>query len=705
MRFWFLVVVVGCGDDSIAVDAGSSVDAASDASLRDASSRDAGADPDGGGDDAGSDSGAPDAGGCAMDCDALDDACSDWSCDGATAECTSTPRADGTACDDGDACTMLDACVAGECEGSAIDCSGSGDACNAGECDPATGTCIATPLPDGTTCDDGDLCSTGDSCRAGSCAGAGLDCSGLTDMCNTGRCNPSTGTCIALPLADGTRCDDGARCTSTDFCRSGACRGTAVDCSPMADMCNSAMCNPATGACVRTPVTPGATCDDGLRCTTTDTCNAAGLCGGIATDCSMSGDMCNTAMCDPATGGCARTPVPDGTLCNDGNACTTERCAGGSCVSTLTCRAPLRVLSFGTLTDTTMRGGAGGVLTEDACPITTALVGVTGELNPGGWIGRLRGLCGNLRLTGSGAGPYTIDLPSVGSMTALRGVTGGAGTTTSMCPPNTVVVGFTGRAGGFVDQLALRCAPLIVSSTPTEFVVNVGAVSTAPPAGGTGGTAFPNTDCPAGQIASEVRIRSLDSIDAFGVGCVVPRLTYPITMSARTPTATQGGGGGVAFADACPAGTTIDLYDGFLDMGWHGQIRAQCPRYEVVGPVAAPSGVASTSGGTTPYRGTSGTGSWIRSCTSVDRQAVMVGFEGRSGSLIDQVTFHCARLVPMAGGTFSLGAPFSIAAVGGAGGTPFPLTTCPAGMIATEARGRAFLAVDAIGMGCSTPTW
>ena len=43
--------------------------------------------------------------------------------------------------------------------------------------------------------------------------------------------------------------------------------------------------------------------------------------------------------------------------------------------------------------------------------------------------------------------------------------------------------------------------------------------------------------------------------------------------------------------------------------------------------------------------------------------------------------------------------------IGGTGGTPFPITSCPAGMIADEARGRAFLAVDAFAMGCSTPSW
>ncbi|NIR40685.1 MAG: hypothetical protein GWN79_23565, partial [Actinobacteria bacterium] len=51
------------------------------------------------------------------------------------------------------------------------------------------------------------------------------------------------------------------------------------------------------------------------------------------------------------------------------------------------------------------------------------------------------------------------------------------------------------------------------------------ATTDLPAAGGTGGSPFPQTDCPAGQVAGESRIRAGDSIDAFGLGCIAPALS------------------------------------------------------------------------------------------------------------------------------------------------------------------------------------
>jgi hypothetical protein len=241
---------------------------------RDAGRVDAGRVPDaGGGTDASTDP-------CgAVDCAALDDGCRVGVCDRETGSCEAEPRADGTGCDDADACTTGDACSVGSCEGTTIDCSTLDGACVTGACDATTGACETMPVAEGTACDDGDRCTTDDACAAGTCGGAPLDCSSMSDGCNAATCDASTGACVRAPLADGRPCDDGARCTTVDRCSAGVCAGTDVDCSYLDDGCAEGACDSETGLCGATPLADGLACDDESTCTTADRC-AAGRCTG-----------------------------------------------------------------------------------------------------------------------------------------------------------------------------------------------------------------------------------------------------------------------------------------------------------------------------------------------------------------------------------------------------------------------------------------
>ncbi|MCH8880361.1 MAG: hypothetical protein IID34_10815, partial [Planctomycetes bacterium] len=132
------------------------------------------------------------------------------------------PPAEGTLCNDGNVCTENDQCTAGNCVGTAVDCSGSDDQCNTASCDPggAEGNCnILTPKPNGTPCNDSDVCTENDQCTAGSCGGTGVNCSGAGDQCNIASCDSSgaEGNCdILTPVKDGTACNDGAPCTEND---------------------------------------------------------------------------------------------------------------------------------------------------------------------------------------------------------------------------------------------------------------------------------------------------------------------------------------------------------------------------------------------------------------------------------------------------------------------------------------------------------
>jgi hypothetical protein len=135
-------------------------------------------------------------------------------------------------------------------------------------------------------------------------------------------------------------CTDDDPCTINDQCIDGTCTGEPVDCSLSGDDCNAASCDPsgAEGNCdVLTPLADGTACDDGDACSVDDAC-AAGACQGTAPDCSGAGDDCNDASCDPAgaSGNCdILTPVADGAVCDDGDICSIDdACAAGDCQGT-----------------------------------------------------------------------------------------------------------------------------------------------------------------------------------------------------------------------------------------------------------------------------------------------------------------------------------------------------------------------------------
>ena len=88
----------------------------------------------------------------------------------------------GTACSDGNGCTLADSCQSGACVGgNPVTCTAS-DACHdAGTCSPATGVCSNPARPDGSGCDDGSACTANDACSGGICVGEGSPTPGEVD--------------------------------------------------------------------------------------------------------------------------------------------------------------------------------------------------------------------------------------------------------------------------------------------------------------------------------------------------------------------------------------------------------------------------------------------------------------------------------------------------------------------------------------------
>lgn len=176
------------------------------------------------------------------ECDPCDDdnPCTMDGCDAETDLCAFDSAAfDGVNCNaDGDGCTAGDACMDGQCvAGVLVDCSQLNGDCVLGTCvtvDESAYTCDPQPAPAGTACDDGNFCTLGEACTDdGLCTGGQANTCWLeAEPCQEITCNPFTETCKPQPLPDGEACDDDDVCTTLDICDGGACIGTMSVCLP-----------------------------------------------------------------------------------------------------------------------------------------------------------------------------------------------------------------------------------------------------------------------------------------------------------------------------------------------------------------------------------------------------------------------------------------------------------------------------------------
>ena len=250
-------------------------------------------------------------------------------------------------CDDADPSTDDDGCVNGVCQGTPNLCYDvtcvNPDQCTLSSCDPASGACVTTPKPDGSFCDDANIFTTNDGCLGGVCQGVNL-CDEVT--CATPpECQlfePSfvngcfRGQCMFVEDVDGSSCNDGDPLTENDVCSWGACSGVdpciGVTC-PVVDnsctvqsRCVSAHCTTAFD------MEDDTLCDDGNNRTEDDRC-LAGRCSGIdrclSTSCGTS-TQCDIRSC--LHGECSQRLVRDDTPCDDENPNTVgDKCESGVC--------------------------------------------------------------------------------------------------------------------------------------------------------------------------------------------------------------------------------------------------------------------------------------------------------------------------------------------------------------------------------------
>lgn len=232
--------------------------------------------------------------------------CTVDSCNTGTGAVTHTNAPSGSACGNpaNSQCDLADTCNAsGQCQSNILP---SGAACGSTThtaCDFAdtcngAGTCLANIQPAGTAC--------------------GSPSSGPCD--NPDTCN-GTGTCLTNTLANNTPCDDSLFCTVNTVCTGGVCGGGGPRNCADSLTCTTDSCNEATDQCDHTL--------DADRCLISGVCFAEGDL--------RPGNTCE--HCESVTSTSDWTVRGDGSLCNDGNACTGtgregigfDTCTSGNC--------------------------------------------------------------------------------------------------------------------------------------------------------------------------------------------------------------------------------------------------------------------------------------------------------------------------------------------------------------------------------------
>jgi hypothetical protein len=145
---------------------------------------------------------------------------------------------------------------------------------------------------------------------------------------------PGTYDCTDSGTSDGDPCDDGLFCTTGETCSAGACgSGGQRDCTFVADDCNAESCSEDLG-CQPTPVPNGRPCEEGVYCTVGDTCTDGECIAGGPRDCTGDDGTCRVGTCREDIDGCVPV-IDDNVGCDDGLYCTVgDDCSGGQCATT-----------------------------------------------------------------------------------------------------------------------------------------------------------------------------------------------------------------------------------------------------------------------------------------------------------------------------------------------------------------------------------
>jgi hypothetical protein len=205
------------------------------------------------------------------------DVCGSW-------QCQYVEKAQGEPCEGPyGKCGSPGQCQFGYCNSNYKDCGQGDDPCRPVGCNPESGACEVNVQPDGAFCYS-NTCKNNETCLEGACQGGDSYC--VDTSCSTATCKQ--GGCYYKPILPAPSCDDDNACTENDVCKpdqsfqAATCAGTPIDlgCDKLDELCIEGVCNPKTGVCEKRPAPAGAPCDDGLACTTGESCSGFGICGG-----------------------------------------------------------------------------------------------------------------------------------------------------------------------------------------------------------------------------------------------------------------------------------------------------------------------------------------------------------------------------------------------------------------------------------------
>jgi serine protease len=147
-------------------------------------------------------------------------------------------------------------------------------------------------------------------------------------------------------------------------------------------------------------------------------------------------------------------------------------------------------------------GGNGGTAATLSCGAGTVMVGITARSDA--WLDQIGVTCVQVNPTGNWVGA------TFGTATAG----GGGGTARTLtCPRDQAVSAISGRAGGFIDRLRVRCKALDSATTVTGDEDVLGRV------GGNGGTEFGVIRCPAQLAATGFAVRAGGYVDQLKLRC------------------------------------------------------------------------------------------------------------------------------------------------------------------------------------------
>lgn len=184
--------------------------------------------------------------------------------------------------------------------------------------------------------------------------------------------------------------------------------------------------------------------------------------------------------------------------------------------------------------------------------------------------------------------------------------------------------------------------------------------------------------------------------------CVAAKGCGHLGFAQADPTLVRGNPvGGTEYLDACPAGRVL--------VGLNAEIGASFDKVQVVcgvlGVSAAPAVTIGASETPFPLRGANANTAGSTKCPP---NQMVVGFAGRAGALVDQISLRCAPVTIASGdgGAYSaaLGSVTAQTPLGGTGGEAFADTDCPAGSVAIGAHIQAGGSVDGFGLLCGLPT-